>query len=99
MYSTTFDLILTVGSIIIGIMLLAGKGSIFMGGGNAQKRHSEYDEKKMEKASGIALILVGIVTGIDTVTTGAAAKIGYTVALVVIFAGLIIYYRTKCKKN
>lgn len=99
MYSRTFDFVLAFGSIIIGILLLTGNGGFFMGGGNTQKRSKQYDEKKMEKASGVALILVGIVTGIDSFTTGVAAKIAYTVALVVIFAALIVYFKIKCKKQ
>lgn len=99
MNTRTFDFALTIGSIIIGIMLLTGNGGIFMGGGNAKKRSSLYDEKKMEKASGIALILVGIVTGIDSYTTGVAAKIAYTVILVLIFAALVLYIKMKCKKK
>ncbi len=97
--NSTFDFILTVGSIVIGILLLTGHGSIFMGGGNSKKRSSMYDEKKMEKASGVALILVGIATGIDSFTTGVAAKIGYTIVLVAIFTVLVIYYQKKCKKK
>lgn len=96
--NSTFDFILAVGSIVVGVLLLTGNGSIFMGGGNAKKRSTMYDEKKMEKASGIALLLVGIATGIDSYTTGVVAKIVYTVVLIVIFAVLLIYYQKKCKK-
>lgn len=97
--NSKFDFILAAAAVIIGILLLTGNGSIFMGGGNAKKRSTMYDEKKMEKASGIALILVGIATGIDSYTTGVAAKIAYTLVLVVIFAVLLIYYQKKCKKK
>lgn len=98
MNNRTFDFVLAIGSLVVGILLLTGNGAIFMGGGNAQKRQKQYDEKKMERASGIALILIGIATGIDSYTTGVIAKVIYTVVLIVIFAALVVYYRTKCKK-
>lgn len=92
------DFILTVASVVIGIMLLTGHGSVFMSGGDAVKRKKIYDEKKMEKASGIALLAIGVATGIDHFTTSFAAKIGYIVVLVVILIVLIFYIKTKCKK-
>ena len=79
-------------------MLLTGHGSVFMKGGNAEVRKRLYDEKKMEKGCGIALIMIGIISAIDMSTTGLAFKIGYIVALVIIIAGLIYYLRVKCKK-
>ena len=94
----TLDLVLTVGAIFIGVILLAGKGAVFMGGGNVENRKKEYDQKKMEKASGVTLIAIGIATGIDSFTTGMAAKIVYTVVLVVILAVFLIYCRKKCRK-
>ncbi|MDC7286494.1 DUF3784 domain-containing protein [Blautia schinkii] len=95
----TLDFILTFAAIVVGIMLVTGNGGIFMKGGNTELRKKLYDEKKMEKSSGIALILIGIATGIDSYTTGVAAKVTYIVVLVVIFAALIYYLKTKCKKQ
>ena len=94
----TFDYILTFGAIIVGILMLTGNGSIFLGGGDTQGRKRIYDEKKMEKACGIAVILIGILTGIDTFTTGMAAKIIYVILILVIFVALVFYIKTKCKK-
>lgn len=94
----SLDLILIGAAFIVGIMLLTGHGSVFMKGGNAEVRKRLYDEKKMEKGCGIALILIGIISAIDMSTTGLAFKIGYIVALVIIIAGLIYYLRVKCKK-
>lgn len=96
--SSSIDLILTVGSIIIGIMLLTGHGDFFMKGGNAEMRKKTYDEEKMAKASGVALVLIGIATGIDSFTTGIPAKIAYIVVLLVILGVLLFYMRTKCRK-
>ena len=36
---------------------------IFMKGGNAEIRKKLYDEKKMEKGCGVALILIGVLSG------------------------------------
>lgn len=52
----------------------------------------------MEKGCGVALILIGIISGIDMFTTSLAAKIGYIVVLLVIVAGLVYYLKVKCKK-
>lgn len=95
----TLDFILTFAAIVVGIMLLTGNGGIFMKGGNTELRKKLYDEKKMEKSSGIALILIGIATGIDSYTTGVAAKVAYIVVLIVILAALIYYLKAKCKKQ
>lgn len=95
----TFDFILAGAAIIVGIMLLTGHGDIFMKGGNTQLRKAKYDEEKMTKGSGIALILIGIATGIDSYTTGLAAKVGYIIVLVLILVGLMLYLKYKCEKK
>ncbi len=88
---------LTTAALVIGVMLLTGHGSMFMKGGNTQARARKYDEKKMEKFSGICLILIGIATGVDAFTTCVAAKIAYVVILFVILAVFLFLLRTKCK--
>lgn len=98
MDSTFIDLLFTFGPIIIGIMLLTGHGDIIMKGGNDQARKAKYDEKKVEKVSGIAALLIGIASGIDMFTTGFVAKCIYTGFLVLVLIGLIVVYKTKCKK-
>lgn len=92
------DLVLTVAALVIGVMLLTGHGSFFMKGGNSEIRKKLYDEKKMEKGCGIALILIGVLTGIDMLTTEIAFKIGYIVFLLIIIAGLLYYLKVKCRK-
>ncbi|MDO5818173.1 MAG: DUF3784 domain-containing protein [Eubacteriales bacterium] len=94
----SLDLILTVAAFVVGIMLLTGHGDIFMKGGNADVRKKLYDEKKMEKGCGIALILIGIVSAVDMFTTGMAFKIAYIVILLIIIIGLLYFLRVKCKK-
>lgn len=96
--SRSFDIILTVVALVAGFLILIGKGDFLMKGGNDELRKKMYDEKKMEKASGIALILIGAATGIDMFTEGFAAKMGYIVVLLVILVGLFYYVRKKCRK-
>ena len=93
----TFDLILTAAALIIGVMLLTGHGSIFMKGGNAEIRKL-YDEKKMEKGCGVALILIGVLTGVDTLMDSMISKVAYIVILLIIIIGLMYYLRKKCRK-
>ena len=94
----SLSLILTIAAFIVGIMLLTGHGDIFLKGGNADIRKKLYDEEKMAKASGVALVLIGVVSAIDLFTTALAFKIAYIVALLIIIIGLVYYLRVKCKK-
>ena len=94
----SLSLILTIAAFIVGIMLLTGHGDIFLKGGNADIRKKLYDEEKMAIASGVALILIGIVSAVDLFTTALAFKIAYIVALLIIIIGLVYYLRVKCKK-
>ena len=98
-FSKEFDLFLTAAALIIGIMILTGHGDFFLKGGNADLRKKKYDETKLNKASGITLILIGIATGIDSYTTSLAAKIIYIVVLLLILAGLALVLRFKCRKQ
>ena len=75
MFDQSFSFILTIAALVVGFMLFTGHGSFFMKGGNTQARAQKYDEKKMEKVSGICLILIGVATGVDAFTTSVAAKI------------------------
>ena len=98
----SLDIFLTVAALVAGVMLLTGHGDVFMKGGNASERKKLYDEKKVQKATGIAMILMGIVTGLDMVLDDKInvmfSKIGYLVLIIVIFAVLVVYIRKKCKK-
>ena len=98
MMDETFSYILAIAAAVIGIMLLTGHGSMFMKGGNTQARARKYDEKKMEKVSGICMLLIGIATGIDAFTTSVTAKIVYVVVLFVILAVFLFLLKTKCRR-
>ena len=108
MFDQSFSFILTIAALVVGFMLFTGHGSFFMKGGNTQARaqggntklrKEKYDEKKMEKVSGICLILIGVATGVDAFTTSVAAKIAYVVILFVILAVFLFVLRTKCIKK
>lgn len=94
----TFDYILAFGAMIIGILILTGNGEMFLKGGNEELRKKMFDQKKMERATGIGMLLIGIATLIDSFTTGIYAKIIYIGVIVLIFAVLIYYVNKKCKK-
>ena len=93
MFDQTFSYVLAIAALVIGVMLLTGHGSVFMKGGNTQARAQKYDEKKMEKFSGICLILIGIATGVDAFTESMAAKIAYVIILFVILAVFLFLLR------
>ena len=99
MFDQTFSYVLAIAALVIGVMLLTGHGSVFMKGGNTQARAQKYDEKKMEKFSGICLILIGIATGVDAFTESMAAKIAYVIILFVILAVFLFLLRTKYLKK
>ena len=87
----SFDFLLAGAALIVGILLLTGHGEIFLKGGNTQLRKAKYDEDKMSKGSGVALILIGIMTFIDSYTETLAAKLIYVALLIVIMVGLGFY--------
>ena len=99
MMDKSFGLILAVIALIAGVMLLTGHGDILLKGGNTKLRKEKYDEKKMTWGSGVALLLIGIATLIDSYTTSLAAEVAYIVVLLAILAWLVFYLKTKCVKK
>ena len=95
----SFDFLLTAAALIAGILLLTGHGDFLLKGGNAELRKAKYDEAKMTKGSGVALILIGILTGIDSYTEGMASEIIYVILLLLVMVGLGLYLKYKCKNN
>ena len=96
MYS--FDLILTVAAIVMGVMLLTGHGDILMKGGNAAERKRLYDEKKIQLISGVTLLIFGVLTGLDMLIKSYVYDIIYLVLVIVIFIAMVVLIRKKCKK-
>ena len=94
----SFDLILTVAALVMGVMLLIGHGDILMKGGNAAERKRLYDEKKIQLISGVTLLIFGVLTGLDMVVKSYVYDIIYLVLVIVIFIAMVVLIRKKCKK-
>ena len=94
----SFDLILTVAAIGMGVMLLTGHGDILMKGGNAAERKRLYDEKKIQLISGVTLLIFGVLTGLDMLIKSYVYDIIYLVLVIVIFIAMVVLIRKKCKK-
>ena len=94
----SFDLILTVAALVMGVMLLTGHGDILMKGGNAAERKRLYDEKKIQLISGVTLLIFGVLTGLDTLIKSYVYDIIYLVLVIVIFIAMVVLIRKKCKK-
>lgn len=89
MMDKSFGLILAVIALVAGIMLLTGHGDILLKGGNTKLRKEKYDEKKMTWGSGVALLLIGVATLIDSYTTSLVAEIIYIIVLIAILGWLV----------
>ena len=94
----SFDLILTVAALVMGVMLLTGHGDILMKGGNAAERKRLYDEKKIQLISGVTLLIFGVLTGLDMLIKSYVYYIIYLVLVIVIFIAMVVLIRKKCKK-
>lgn len=94
----SFDMILTVVALVMGVMLLTGHGDVLMKGGNAAERKKIYDEKKVQKVSGVTMILFGLLTGLDMVVKSYVYDILYLVFVIIIFVIMVVIIRKKCKK-
>ncbi len=94
----SFDLILTVAALVMGVMLLTGHGDVLMKGGNAAERKRLYDEKKIQLVSGVTLLIFGVLTGLDMLIKSYVYDIIYLVLVIVIFIAMVVLIRKKCKK-
>ena len=94
----SFDLILTVAALVMGVMLLTGHGDILMKGGNAAERKRLYDEKKIQLISGVTLLIFGVLTGLDMLIKSYVYDIIYLVLVIVNFIAMVVLIRKKCKK-
>ena len=94
----SFDLILTVAALVMGVMLLTGHGDVLMKRGNAAERKKLYDEKKIQLVSGVTLLIFGVLTGLDMLIKSYVYDIIYLVLVIVIFIAMVVLIRKKCKK-
>ena len=94
----SFDLILSVAALVMGVMLLTGHGDILMKGGNAAERKRLYDEKKIQLISGVTLLIFGVLTGLEMLIKSYVYDIINLVLVIVIFIAMVVLIRKKCKK-
>ena len=94
----SFDMILTIAALVMGVMLLTGHGDVLMKGGNAAERKRLYDEKKIQLISGVTLLIFGVLTGLDMLIKSYVYDIIYLVLVIVIFIAMVVLIRKKCKK-
>lgn len=92
------DLVLTVGCLIVGVLMLLGKGGKLLEDKNAPDRNKEYDMKKAQKGYGIAFLVIGAASGIShKINTQAGFGI-YLIIVVLALAGSVIYMKKYCRK-
>ncbi len=94
-----WDLILTVGCLICGILLLMGKGDFLVNDKNSSQRNKEYDMDKAKKGFGVMLLLVAGVTVLNSYLNNFICSIIYIFVIVGLFAGSFAYMKVACKKT
>lgn len=95
---TGIDLILTIAALVIGILMVLGKGDFFLNDKNAKNRNQIYDMDKVQRGFGVVLIIVGIATGVSAIFSSSMSYMIYTIVVLLAFAGGIIYMRKYCKR-
>ena len=99
MLGTGFDIFIGLASLVCGILLLTGNGDILLKSSNSAEQRKIYDVKKMEKPTGIILVLIGILTLVDTWLNIQVLHALYFFIVLVLFVILFIYYRKKCMRK
>ena len=94
----SFDMILTIAALVMGVMLLTGHGDVRMKGGNGAAREMLYNVKMVPLVSVVTLLIFGILTGLDMVIKSNVYDIIYQAAVIVIFIIMVVVIRKKCKK-
>lgn len=88
---------MTAASLVVGVLVLTGNGSVFLKTGRGPQRTPVYEPKRFERATGIMLLIFGLLTGIDCFTAGSPWKIAYVVSLVLTFAIYVVVLRRWCR--
>ena len=94
----TFDLIITIGCLIVGFMMLTGRGDVLLNDKDAAQRNKLYDMKKAQKGYGVAFIVIGAASA---VSMGVKTQMGFVIYLVVVIVSLaasVVYMKKCCKK-
>ena len=94
----TFDLIITIGCLIVGFMMLTGRGDVLLNDKDAAQRNKLYDMKKAQKGYGVAFLVIGAASAVSMrVKTQMGFEI-YLVVVIVSLAASVVYMKKCCKK-
>lgn len=92
------DLALTAGCLLVGIIMLLGKGDALLEDKNAPDRYKEYDMKKAQKGYGIAFLVIGAASGISHKINSRTGFIVYLIIAALALISSVIYMKKCCKK-
>ena len=94
----TFDLIITIGCLIVGFMMLTGRGDVFLNDKDAAQRNKLYDMKKAQKGYGVAFIVIGAASAVRMRVKTQMGFVIYLVVVIVSLAASVVYMKKCCKK-
>ena len=94
----TFDLIITIGCLIVGFMMLTGRGDVLLNDKDAAQRNKLYDMKKAQKGYGVAFIVIGAASVVSMRVKTQMGFVIYLVVVIVSLAASVVYMKKCCKK-
>ena len=94
----TFDLIITIGCLIVGFMMLTGRGDVLLNDKDAAQRNKLYDMKKAQKGYGVAFIVIGAASAVSMRVKTQMGLVIYLVVVIVSLAASVVYMKKCCKK-
>ena len=94
----TFNQIITIGCLIVGVMMLTGRGDVLLNDKDAAERNKLYDMKKAQKGYGIAFIVIGIASAISMRVKTQMGFVIYLIIVIVSLAASVIYMKKCCKR-
>lgn len=94
----TFDLIITIGCLIVGFMMLTGRGDVLLNDKDAAQRNKLYDMKKAQKGYGVAFIVIGAASAVSMHVKTQMGFVIYLVVVIVSLAASVVYMKKCCKK-
>ena len=94
----TFDLIITIGCLIVGFMMLTGRGDVLLNDKDAAQRNKLYDMKKAQKGYGVAFLVIGAASAVSMRVQTQMGFVIYLVVVIVSLAASVVYMKKCCKK-
>ena len=94
----TFDLIITIGCLIVGFMMLTGRGDVLLNDKDAAQRNKLYDMKKAQKGYGVAFLVIGAASAVSMRVKTQMGVVIYLVVVIVSLAASVVYMKKCCKK-